>query len=151
MDNIDDEYTELNKETLDSEIFTKNILTNMTFSEYTLIKDLKSMKYSKKFGYILQCSKDNSSFGEDELMAWEWIPIMNIPENFKEDGWFVPSQYLTERNNLNPNSKASDIKKYMELDPIVKELQDLGAIYLLSKESYSQCHPDFLKVKIIVR
>ena len=56
MDNIDDEYTELNKETLDSEIFTKNILTNMTFSEYTLIKDLKSMKYSKKFGYILQCS-----------------------------------------------------------------------------------------------
>lgn len=144
MDNINDEYTELSKNTLDSEIFTKNILTNMTFSEYTLIKDLKSMKYSKKFGYILQCFKDNSSFGEDELMAWEWIPNMNIPEHFKEDGWFVPSQYLTERKKLVPKSKASDIKKYMNLDPIVKELQNLGAIYLLSKESYSQCHPDFL-------
>ena len=49
------------------------------------------------------------------------------------DGLFLVNKVLTERNNLNPNSKASDIKKYMELDPIVKELQDLGAIYLLSK------------------
>mgnify|MGYP003987450471 CR=1 FL=1 len=132
------------KDTLDSEIFTKNILTNMTFSEYTLIKNLKNIKYSNSFGYILQCDKDNSSFGEDELMGWEWIPNMNIPDNFKEDGWFVPSQYLTERKKLNANSKISDIKKYMGLDPNVKELQDLGAIYLLSEKSYSQCHPDFL-------
>ena len=129
---------------LNSEIFTKNILTNMTFSEYTLIKDLKNIKYNKHFGYILQCCKDNSSFGEHELMGWEWIPNMNIPEHFKEDGWFVPSGYLTKRKKLKPNSKASDIKKYMELDPKAKELQELGAIYLLSENSYTQCHPDFL-------
>tara|TARA_B100000902_G_scaffold389974_2_gene438108 strand:+ start:2021 stop:3073 length:1053 start_codon:yes stop_codon:yes gene_type:complete len=129
---------------LDSEIFTKNILTNMTFSEYTLIKNLKNITYEKYFGYILQCDQSNSSFGNNDLMGWEWIPDMNIPNNFKENGWFVPSQYLTERQKLNKTSKKSDIKKYMQLDPIVKELQEYGAIYLLSENSYSQCHPDLI-------
>ena len=39
------------------------------------------MKYSKKFGYILQCCKDNSSFGDCELILMD---NMNIPDNFKK-------------------------------------------------------------------
>ena len=141
----DYDSVKLNEFGLDSnEIFTKNILTNMTFSEHILDQNLKDNKYNKSIGYMLQCDKSNSCFGQDELMAGCWIPHMDIPEHQKENGWFIPSKHLEERRNLDSKSKKYDIKTYMALDPIVKELQGLGAVYLLSAESYTLCHPDLI-------
>lgn len=135
-------YTDLkrDKDKLDSnEIFAKKLLTNITFSEFTLKKSTENIKYYNSIGYILRCHEGHSCFGKNKLMDGYWIPNMNIPDEFKENGWFIESKHLQERKKLNCKSKKYYIDKYMALDPIVKELQDNGAIYILSLQSYNQC------------